>query len=310
MEYCYLIETKQKKLNKKKVVIAIILALLLISLAIWGGISLAKNNHTKRQIAKEERLKLEAEEQERIRQEEIKNEEIRKAQEMLETNKQKALKPLTEEQVKAIENIYSSDEKSVFLTFDDGPTKSVTPLILDLLKQENIKATFFVLGTMVKNNPDIIKREYEEGHFIANHSHTHKYGRIYANVQSVFDEYNTTQNNIREAIGNPNFHTNVFRFPGGSVGGYYKSVKSKAKQELRKKQIASLDWNALTKDAEGAHTKESILENIKNTVGDKKTVVLLMHDASDKILTYETLPDVIKFFRDNGYTFKNIYDII
>lgn len=197
-----------------------------------------------------------------------------------------------------------------YLTFDDGPTTTVTPLILDLLKQENIKATFFVLGTNVKINSDLIKREFEEGHYIANHGYSHKYSQIYVNSQTVLDEYNYTEQCIQEALENPDYHSRVFRFPGGSVGGKYHSIKKQAKQLLRDNHIASLDWNALSNDANGAHTKEMIMQNIQQTVGQKQSVVILMHDAYDKILTYETLLDVIQYLRDNGYEFKNLYDIL
>lgn len=93
-------------------------------------------------------------------------------------------------------------------------------------------------------------------------------------------------------------------------GGYYKNIKSEAKGYLRQNGIVSLDWNSLSKDADGAHTKESIMENIIGTIGQKQSVVILMHDAYDKILTYETLPQVIQYLRDNGYSFKNLYDIL
>lgn len=79
---------------------------------------------------------------------------------------------------------------------------------------------------------------------------------------------------------------------------------------MRQNGIVSLDWNSLSKDAEGAHTKEELLKNIVDTVGQKQSVVILMHDASDKILTYETLPDVIQYLRESGYSFKNLYDIL
>ena len=71
-----------------------------------------------------------------------------------------------------ITDIYYSDEKVAYLTFDDGPSKNITPQILDILKQENIPATFFVLGSRVELNPDVLKREYEEGHYIANHGYS------------------------------------------------------------------------------------------------------------------------------------------
>ncbi len=79
---------------------------------------------------------------------------------------------------------------------------------------------------------------------------------------------------------------------------------------LRQNGIVSLDWNSLSKDAEGAHTKEMLLQSVIDTVGNKQSVVILMHDAADKILTYETLPSVIQYLRDNGYSFKTIYDIL
>ena len=219
-------------------------------------------------------------------------------------------KDLTPEQISNIENIYSLEEKSAFLTFDDGPTSAVTPFILDYLKQENIKATFFVLGNRVKANPDLIKREFEEGHYIANHGYTHKYSQIYAKTQNVLEEYNYTETAIQEALENPDYHSRVFRFPGGSVGGYYSRIKSQAKELLKQNNIASLDWNALNNDADGAHTKEALMENVIKTIGNKNSVVILMHDAADKILTYETLPELVQYLRDNGYTFKNLYDVL
>lgn len=212
--------------------------------------------------------------------------------------------------VKQVDDIYNGKEgKRVFLTFDDGPSKSVTPHILDLLKFHNIKATFFVLGSRVKLNPDIVKREYNEGHYIANHGYSHKYSSIYAKTENVIEEYNKTEAEIRKALNNQNYSSHLFRFPGGSIGGEYNKIKKSAKKQLREKQIAYLDWNALTSDAAGANTKEKILRNMKKTVGNYQNVVLLMHDAPDKKLTYETLEDVINYLTEKGYSFKNFNNI-
>ena len=132
--------------------------------------------------------------------------------------------------VKKVDNIYNGEEgKRVFLTFDDGPSKSVTPHILDLLKFHNIKATFFVLGSRVKLNPDIVKREYNEGHYIANHGYSHKYSSIYAKPENVIEEYNKTEAEIRKALNNQNYSSHLFRFPGGSIGGEYNKIKKSAK---------------------------------------------------------------------------------
>lgn len=74
--------------------------------------------------------------------------------------------------------------------------------------------------------------------------------------------------------------------------------------------MAHLDWNALTSDAAGAKTSEEMLQNAISTIGEKNSVVILMHDAGDKILTYEMLPNLISYLREKGYEFKNIYDLL
>ncbi len=304
MLYPYEVVDIKPKLNKKKVFF-VMLIVLIIALSICSAIILAKQKHQKEMEVEQAKIEAERLEAERIRQEEL------KVQQEKEARIAKATNPFTEEQMQAVENIYQAQEaKRVFLTFDDGPTQAVTPYILDLLKQENIKATFFVLGNRVKANPELVQREFEEGHYIANHGYSHKYSQIYQNNQTVLDEYNYTEQCIQEALQNPNYHSKVFRFPGGSQGGYYNSIKSKAKQYLRENGIVSLDWNSLSKDAEGVNTKEELLQNVIDTVGQKQSVVILMHDAADKILTYKTLPDVIQYLRDNGYTFKTLYDIL
>lgn len=212
--------------------------------------------------------------------------------------------------INKVENIYNGEDgKRVFLTFDDGPSTEVTPKILDILKKYNIKATFFVLGNRVKANPDLVKREYEEGHYIANHGYSHKYSKIYESANSVLEEYNKTEVEIRKVLGNEGYSSYLFRFPGGSKGGPYEKIKKEARKKLKENGIAYIDWSALTYDAEGANTKEEILKNLKETIKGWDNVVVLMHDAADKKITYETLEDVIKYLQDEGYAFKNMYDL-
>lgn len=219
--------------------------------------------------------------------------------------------PLTDEQYNKIHNIYApSEEKVVYLTFDDGPSPNITPLILDLLKQEGIKATFFILGSNANYHPELVQRAYNEGHYIANHGFTHRYSEIYESPETILNDYIRCNQALKNALNNPNYESKVYRYPGGSTGGKYHDIKAAGKDVLRDNHIAYLDWNALTCDAEGTPTKESIIENLHNTVGEKQSVVLLMHDSSSKILTYETLPEVIAFFREKGYTFKNLYDVL
>lgn len=219
--------------------------------------------------------------------------------------------PVLTEQGKAnLANIYKADTKKVYLTFDDGPSKTVTIPILDTLKQENIKATFFLLGSRVELYPDIVKREYEEGHYIASHGYSHVYSQIYASPQSVVDEYNKSVTAIRNAIGQPEYNPHLFRFPGGYPGGKYFAIKQEAGQILEQNGVLHVDWNALTSDAAGAKTTEEFLSELARTVGTKQNVVVLMHDAGNKKATAEALPQIIAFFRDRGYEFDNFYSII
>jgi len=306
MLYDYeLIEVKPK-LNKKKVCIIVLIVIIVILVSIYGAIKYLdytegnkQNQDIGMEISEEERIKIE--EENKLAEEKRKQEEKK-----LLINNQ----PFLEEQIQAIENIYSSDGKRVFLTFDDGPTQLVTPLILDVLKEEDIKATFFVLGNRVQANPEIVKRAYDEGHYIANHGYTHNYSLIYKSPQTVMDEYNITEGYIKEVLGNPEYSSKVFRFPGGSSGGKYANLKKETKQVMRENGIVSLDWNALSRDADGSKTQEEIMNSVIQTVGEKQSVVILMHDSYDKILTYESLREVILYLRDKGYEFMTLYDIL
>ena len=208
-----------------------------------------------------------------------------------------------------VKGVYSSDEKQVFLTFDDGPSK-ITEEVLDVLKKYNVKATFFVLGSNVDLRPEITKRAYEEGHYIANHGYTHKYSSIYADPSNVLEEYEKTETAIQNAIGIKNYHSYLFRFPGGSSGGYYSSIKEDAKDLLEEYGVAYTNWSCLTGDAEGEDTVEEQLNRLYETAGDSTSLVILMHDAGDKKSTPETLAKIIEHYQAEGYTFKNYYDIM
>lgn len=291
-----LMEVKPK-MNKKKIIITVIIAVLIvtaISLAILYCV------HKKKEMPSETNT---------ILQEQITSQGKTTQEKQKHSAKVNFLPVYSEEAKDRLNNIYHSGEKAVYLTFDDGPSRTVTPLILDLLKQEKIKATFFVLGARVDLNPSIVKREYQEGHFIANHGYSHIYSNIYSSTDAVLAEYQKTNTAIQNAIG-IEYNGHLFRFPGGSTGGKYHTLKKEAKQLLADNQIGYIDWNALSSDAAGAKTKEALLENVKQTVGEKQTVVILMHDAGDKILTYEVLPEVIAYLREKGYTFKNFYNIM
>ena len=212
--------------------------------------------------------------------------------------------------VERVSHIYNSDYRRVFLTFDDGPSKSVTIPILDILKQNNVKATFFVLGSNAERYPEIVKRAYQEGHYIANHSFTHVYSNIYSSPQAVLDEYNRTEIAIKNAIGDQTYNSRVFRFPGGTSGGKYANIKAEAVNLLNQNNVAHLDWNALTADAAGLDNVNDMMNYVETTMGNKNSVVILMHDIGTKKSTYELLPQLIQVLKEKVYVFENIYDIL
>ena len=297
----------RRQLNTKKISAIIIIAVILVAIGTVLGINKAAADK-KAEYAKE----LEAIQNKYLEELRIKQEEEAKQRAIIQERINKANAPLSEEAKNRILNIYENTDgiKRAFLTFDDGPTKAVTPFILDTLKQYNVKATFFVLGQNVRVNHELINREFDEGHFIANHSYTHAYSKIYASPEATLDEFNRTQQTIRDALNNQSFDSKVFRFPGGSTGGRYHSIKQECKAYLEENGIAHLDWNALNSDAEGKFTKEQLLENAINSIGEHNNVVILMHDAADKILTAEMLPDLINYLSNKGYGFYNLYDLM
>lgn len=208
-----------------------------------------------------------------------------------------------------IKNLYYSTEKVAYLTFDDGPSANITPQILDILKAEEVTATFFVVGQRVRLYPYLVKRAYDEGHYIANHSNTHAYSKIYESVDTVFGEYVECENAVREALGIPDYRMFLFRFPGGSAGGRYAEIKSQAKDHLNAYGVSHTNWNCLTGDAEGKNTVEDQLNELKATMEGDDTIIVLMHDAGDKQVTADTLPHAIHYLKEQGYTFKNFYEI-
>lgn len=297
-----------KKENMNKIWLFIVSSLIVIVLAAISGIVMAKihNNEILKQYSMND--KQDSLENENL--EENNNEENNSKNE---DTKTLPLKPIYSEEAKnRMDNIYVSndEEKVAYLTFDDGPSSAITPQILQILKDNDIKATFFVLGSRAELLPNLVKQEYEEGHYIANHGYSHDYSRVYSSANAVLDEYNVTEKAIRNAIGNEEYTSYIFRFPGGSEGGKYAQVKNDAKNLLSENNICYINWNALTNDAVGTPTAESLIEDLKKTSEGKNKIVVLMHDSGTKQLTADTLPQAISYLKEQGYSFKNFYDIM
>ena len=207
---------------------------------------------------------------------------------------------------------YSNDgKKVVFLTFDDGTSTTVTPQILKTLKDENVKATFFLTGENIERGgekaKELIKQEFNEGHAIANHSYSHNYKLLYPNrnldLEAFKADFAKTDKIIKDVLGKY-FSTRVLRCPGGHMS--WRGMDA-LDSYLEENNMASIDWNALNKDAEGRKKNADQLaeEAIKTSEG-KEMVVLLMHDTYGKEETAKALPKIIKYYKDNGYEFKTL----
>lgn len=209
-----------------------------------------------------------------------------------------------------LNDIAKSDEKKAYLTFDDGPTTKATSKILDILKEENVKATFFVVGKHVKENPELVKREYYEGHYIANHGYNHNNKLLYKDMESFKDEIVSTDLEISKAIGVKNYCSHIFRFPNGYMSHVYTSQKKDALNVLHDLDYVYVDWNCLNRDSEKKYSNAQLLNNLKKTSKNKGTLIILMHDTADVNKTYDVLKDSISYLKFQGYEFRNFYDFV
>ncbi len=216
---------------------------------------------------------------------------------------------VSDEFLDKINSLTNSQEKIAYLTFDDGPNNSITPKVLDILKDEDVKATFFVIGKYVEENPEIVKRAYEEGHYIANHGYSHDNSILYKSSDSFIDEIKKTDFAIGKAIGISDYCSHVFRFPNGFIAPIYKQKKKEAALLLSKMNYTYIDWNCLNNDSMKKYSSAQLLNNLKNSCKNKNSLVILMHDTKDVSNSSLALKDSILYLKSRGYEFRNFYDI-
>ncbi|MBD5636840.1 MAG: polysaccharide deacetylase [Clostridia bacterium] len=189
-----------------------------------------------------------------------------------------------------------AEGKEVYLTFDDGPSNSVTVPILDTLKEENVKATFFIVSDRAHGREDILKRMASEGHTLGVHSASHDYQKIYASEEALLKDIDTCAAFIKKTTG---ITPTVYRFPGGGF-------KNKEKRALVKAHgYRIVDWNAVCGDEEiQSASAETLLKTTIDTSKGKAKVVLLMHDSAPRKATAAALKDIISYYKEQGYTFR------
>ena len=188
------------------------------------------------------------------------------------------------------------EKKVIALTFDDGPWPNSTAKVLDILKKNNIKGTFFVVGQNVKNYPDLTRRVVTDGHVIANHTWHHWYHHM--NAQAAAYEVANTGDIIYQTTG---VKTSLFRPPGGimnnGVAAYAKSNK-----------YAVIMWSSDSMD----YARPSVPKLINNIFREAKPGgIVLMHDGGgDRSHTVKALPEIISRFRKQGYEFVTVPELL
>jgi peptidoglycan/xylan/chitin deacetylase (PgdA/CDA1 family) len=201
------------------------------------------------------------------------------------------------------------DKKEVFLTFDDGPTSKVTPRILKILDDYNVKATFFVIGKNAEKYPELIKQAQASGHLIANHTYSHDYNFIYSSTDNFLIDLEKSNQVLASILGS--FDNKIIRFPGGSFG----AKRTAYRDAVTKAGYTYVDWNALNGDAADPKRitipSAELVQNLKTSVNsvpskNKNHVVVLMHDAAAKSTTADSLPEIIEFLKSQGYEFKTL----
>lgn len=192
--------------------------------------------------------------------------------------------------------------RAVYLTFDDGPSTKVTPSILNTLKEYDVQATFFLAGTMVSANPSMVKREYEEGHKLANHSYSHNYSYLYKSSANLLADIAKCNTAINNALGFE-YNTKVFRFPGGS----HKKSQT-LKSAVTNAGYSYYDWNCAGNDAISTKPVSSsyVYSSTVKTLPKTGDVIVLYHDTNAKTSTAQALPDVIKYFMSQGFVFRTL----
>ena len=194
-------------------------------------------------------------------------------------------------------------EKVIYLTFDDGPSER-TPEILKILKEKDVKATFFVIGKTGEQELQWMRDIVAEGHTIAMHSYSHRYTEIYSSVEGYLADMYKLFCLIRETTG---VEPSIFRFPGGSINGYNRHIYQEIEAEMLRRGFVPYDWNLSSGDATGQKASAAQIVNnvVIPAVGETRGIVL-MHDSRPKTTTVESLVSMIDQLSAQGFTFDRL----
>lgn len=187
------------------------------------------------------------------------------------------------------------EQPTVYLSFDDGPS-DWTPVVLDILAAEGVRATFFVLGEQAEKRGELVRRIAEEGHAVGNHTYNHNYEELYSGFETFWEQIRRTEEIIEPLVG---YKPSAVRAPGGTYGHFdpfYFYYLDRAGYQV-------YDWNIDSGDSRGRGVAaQTIVENVKNSVLRHEAHVLL-HDSAGHGETAAALPEIIRYFKELGYEF-------
>ncbi|MFH0866740.1 MAG: polysaccharide deacetylase family protein [Bacteroidota bacterium] len=187
-----------------------------------------------------------------------------------------------------------TDEKIIAITFDDGPTQ-VTPLILDVLKEYNVHAAFFTVGSRIENNEHILKRINEEGHLIGNHSYFHNFWFSNYSAKRIHNELQETDAAIEKCTGRK---VNLFRPPSGVTNPNIKKVVIKI-------NYIPVGWSVKSKDTV-IESSDKISARIRSKV--KPGDIILLHDTNVKIV--QPLRELLEYAVQSGYKVVRLDELL
>lgn len=194
-------------------------------------------------------------------------------------------------------SLEEGEQPKVYLTFDDGPSEN-TAKILDILKERNIKATFFVIGQEDEESKALYRRIVAEGHTLGMHSFSHKYDVIYKSLDAFKEDMEHLQSYLKEVTG---VAPTIMRFPGGSSNMVSNVDIKELIRYVKEQGITYYDWNVVSGDATSqVYTPDELVENVMNDVVKYNTSVVLMHDASAKASTVDALVPMIDQLQELG----------
>ncbi|MBO1679699.1 polysaccharide deacetylase family protein [Bittarella massiliensis (ex Durand et al. 2017)] len=206
-----------------------------------------------------------------------------------------------------------SGQKVAYLTFDDGPSEE-TEKILDALKERDVKATFFVLGTELEKRPDTYKRIVGEGHVLGLHSFSHEYKEIYASPESFWNDLDKLQKAVTTLTGQP---STAYRFPGGSSNTVYRRYSKVSGlmdtliSQLSEKGLSYYDWTVSAEDAVGSKkSADYIVNKVVKEALKQDCPVILMHDGPGHKATAEAIPRIVDELQKEGYSFATLSDSV